>query len=192
MPLQQLHTANLLHHAGVSASTAAKNALGGGGEQHVLQGLYSDVLAAMDHGVEAAAAGQQMAQQQPELRALTPAVTPAMPPHHNSSAARAAHQQQQGLAQPASPLPSAQLPHGAALQQGSASPNARCAHAAADSPPTVAAQQQQEEEGSDLVLAPPAMLPPPDPAEGPEVAAEYRQYLQRWAAGDTLAQRWHR
>jgi hypothetical protein len=35
-------------------------------------------------------------------------------------------------------------------------------------------------------------LPPPDASEGPEAAAEYEIYLQRWDAGDTLAQRWHR
>jgi hypothetical protein len=35
-------------------------------------------------------------------------------------------------------------------------------------------------------------LPPPDASEGPEAAAEYELYLQRWDAGDTLAQRWHR
>ena len=32
----------------------------------------------------------------------------------------------------------------------------------------------------------------PDPAEGPEAAAEYEAYLKRWAEGDTLAQRWAR
>lgn len=35
-------------------------------------------------------------------------------------------------------------------------------------------------------------LAPPDASEGPEAAAEYETYLQRWDAGDTLAQRWHR
>jgi hypothetical protein len=35
-------------------------------------------------------------------------------------------------------------------------------------------------------------LPPPDASEGAEAAAEYEIYLQRWDAGDTLAQRWHR
>jgi hypothetical protein len=35
-------------------------------------------------------------------------------------------------------------------------------------------------------------LSPPDESEGPEAAAEYELYLQRWDAGDTLAQRWHR
>lgn len=35
-------------------------------------------------------------------------------------------------------------------------------------------------------------LAPPDPSEGAEAAAEYQVYLQRWAAGDTLAQRWDR
>lgn len=35
-------------------------------------------------------------------------------------------------------------------------------------------------------------LPPPDASDGAEAAAEYEIYLQRWDAGDTLAQRWHR
>jgi hypothetical protein len=35
-------------------------------------------------------------------------------------------------------------------------------------------------------------LPPPDACEGPEAAAEYEAYMQRWAAGQTLAQRWAR
>jgi hypothetical protein len=35
-------------------------------------------------------------------------------------------------------------------------------------------------------------LPPPDASEGAQAAAEYETYLQRWDAGDTLAQRWHR
>jgi len=38
----------------------------------------------------------------------------------------------------------------------------------------------------------PVPLPPPDASEGPEAEAEYEAYLQRWNAGDTLAQRWHR
>ncbi|WIA14158.1 hypothetical protein OEZ85_002700 [Tetradesmus obliquus] len=35
-------------------------------------------------------------------------------------------------------------------------------------------------------------LPPPDASEPQEVHAEYQVYLARFAAGDTLAQRWHR
>jgi len=35
-------------------------------------------------------------------------------------------------------------------------------------------------------------LCPPDASEGPEAAAEYEAYIKRWAAGETLAQRWER
>lgn len=35
-------------------------------------------------------------------------------------------------------------------------------------------------------------LPPPSPSEGPQVHDEYQHYLQRFEAGETLAQRWHR
>jgi hypothetical protein len=35
-------------------------------------------------------------------------------------------------------------------------------------------------------------LSPPSPREGAAVAAEYDAYLARFAAGDTIAQRWHR
>lgn len=47
---------------------------------------------------------------------------------------------------------------------------------------------------SALVVEVPDLVPltPPDASEGPEAAAEYEMYLQRWDAGDTLAQRWHR
>jgi len=35
-------------------------------------------------------------------------------------------------------------------------------------------------------------LCPPDASEGPEAAAEYEAYIKRFAAGETLAQRWER
>jgi hypothetical protein len=64
-------------------------------------------------------------------------------------------------------------------------PAAPMAHQAGDEAHTASPAPAAE----DLSLAP---LPPPDASEGPEAAAEYEAYLQRWEAGDTLAQRWHR
>lgn len=45
-----------------------------------------------------------------------------------------------------------------------------------------------EQDGQEL-LEP---LSPPDASEDAEVHAEYDLYLQRWSAGNTLRQRWHR
>jgi hypothetical protein len=67
-------------------------------------------------------------------------------------------------------------------------------------------QQEQEQQQQDPLATPTAPaaadgckqydglvpLSPPDECEGPEAVAEYELYLQRWHAGDTLAQRWHR
>lgn len=50
--------------------------------------------------------------------------------------------------------------------------------------------QQQQQAGPELEALEP--LSPPDASEGPEALAEYDVYLQRWRAGDTLAQRWQR
>jgi hypothetical protein len=56
-------------------------------------------------------------------------------------------------------------------------------------PATPTALAAADSSNQDGVLVP---LSPPDESEGPEAAAEYELYLQRWDAGDTLAQRWHR
>lgn len=65
-------------------------------------------------------------------------------------------------------------------------------------PPTATAQRagdEAQQASPPAAATPPDLLvplPPPDASEGPEVMAEYEAYLQRWDAGDTLAQRWHR
>lgn len=46
--------------------------------------------------------------------------------------------------------------------------------------------------GSRFLLDPPSPVSAPDPTEGPEAAAEYSRYMERFEEGVTLAQRWHR
>jgi hypothetical protein len=85
----------------------------------------------------------------------------------------------------------------AAAADGHASPLAVLAREPASPDSVVTAPKpSQAAAGSPASAAPQVPdlvpLPPPDASEGPEAAAEYELYLQRWDAGDTLAQRWHR
>lgn len=84
----------------------------------------------------------------------------------------------------------------AAAADGHASPLAVQAREPASPDSVVTAPKPPQAAGSPASAAPQVAdlvpLPPPDASEGPEAAGEYELYLQRWDAGDTLAQRWHR
>lgn len=55
-----------------------------------------------------------------------------------------------------------------------------------------AAPAADAEAAARVALPPLSPIAAPDPSEGPEAQAEYQAYMARFAAGDTLAQRWHR
>ena len=83
----------------------------------------------------------------------------------------------------------------AAAAMAAPAPDVPTDHAAAGSPAApldAEAAPDVQPATAGLQVAELCPLPPPDAAEGPEAAAEYELYLQRWEAGDTLAQRWHR
>jgi hypothetical protein len=108
------------------------------------------------------------------------------PPAMLPATAVAVKQEQQGSGSPAAHSPPSSDPAG---RQHSPTPELSTYTAPADqammlSSPAPASSRFQ--------LDPPSPAAAPDPSEGPEAAAEYSRYLERWEEGVTLAQRWHR
>jgi hypothetical protein len=127
---------------------------------------------------------------------------PASPDSVNAGQPGKAPAQQQQAASPASTDPAATAAGASSADQQTAS------HPHSSPAPTTSAggtehqqqqgqqlqqqasKRQQQQAGQELEALEP--LSPPDASEGPEALAEYAAYLQRWQAGDTLAQRWQR
>lgn len=108
------------------------------------------------------------------------------PPAMLPATAVAVKQEQQGSGSPAAQSPTSSGP-------------ARCQHSPTPELSTYTAPPDQAmmlsspaPTGSRFLLDPPSPVAAPDPSEGPQVAAEYSRYLERWEEGVTLAQRWHR
>lgn len=95
-------------------------------------------------------------------------------------------------AQAAPPAPSEPVPAAAPAQQAAPthSSPALVEDSAGLQAEQLVVQQEQQQDSQDVELLEP--LNPPEAADGPEAQAEYELYLERWSAGNTLRQRWHR
>lgn len=109
----------------------------------------------------------------------------AMPP----ATAVAIKQEQQGSGSPAAHSPTSSGPAG---RQHSPTPELSTYTAPSAHADQAMMLSSPAPAGSRFLLDPPSPVAAPDPSEGPEAAAEYSRYMERWEEGVTLAQRWHR
>jgi hypothetical protein len=172
--------------ASLAAAAAAVAAAGAGSPLlSQLQGLLQQQAANGSAIVQ-----QQQQQQQVPVSAMPVAVKQElqelMPPAVDAAAAAAAAVMP-GVMPPASPLVRPAASPSPAFATSPLAPQQL------DLPPAAAAAAGgPSASGPKISLPPLSPLPPPDASEPHEVHAEYQEYLKRFAAGDTLAQRWHR
>jgi hypothetical protein len=145
--------------------------------EHTRQQLQISENHDLNAGVEAAAAAGAAANTQPA----------------SPDSVNAGHAIPKAPAQAASPAASEPVPADVSAQQlapAHSSPGPAENSAGLQADQVLVRQNQQQQDSQDVQMLAP--LTPPEAADGPEAQAEYEFYLERWSAGNTLRQRWHR
>jgi hypothetical protein len=169
--IQAMADPAMVKHSVIASTESGQRASSQSGHTH--QQLQISQNNDLNAGVEAAAADGAATNKQPASPDSVNAGHPVKAP-----------------AQAASSAPSEPVPADASVRQVAPAHSSPAQDSSALQADQVVVQQDQQQDSQDVEMLEP--LAPPEAADGPEAQAEYETYLERWSAGNTLRQRWHR